>query len=353
MQKLAENREHGKPVCELLRRPELKPKEGRNIDPAHPAIYPTGNLPERVLDSAEKNIWNLVVRRFMAVFGDPAVEETTKASVDISGFKFLLNGKETLEEGWLHFYKPYAHLSDFPLPRMVEGQEVDVEKVTIHNGFTQPPPRFNPSSLLKKMRKENLGTKATRAGIIQTLYDRDYIAEQRIMVSDLGFEVVNVLQKHCPTVLSSTMTAELEERMSKIQERKETRENLVNKTIETLKPVTERLKKNETVIGEQLSRVLRKAEQEERTVGACPTCKTGNLIIMHSRKSGKRFVGCTNYFEGTCKTAFPLPQKGIVKPFGANCKACGSPTVRVWTRGKRFWRLCLNPNCPLKKGSSR
>ncbi len=353
LEKLAKSREHGKPARELLRKPKLEPKEGRNFDPAHPAIYPTGNLPERILDSAEKNIWDLIVRRFMAVFGEPAVEDTVKVTLSIGGYKFLLEGKETLDEGWLHFYKPYAHSRDAQLPRMVEGQEVDVKKIISHDEFTRPPPRYNPSSLLKRMQNENLGTKATRAGTIQTLYDRKYIAEQRICTTDLGFEVINVLQKHCPTILSSTMTSGLEEKMSEIQEKNEKRENVVNQTIETLKPVTERLKEKETVIGEQLSRVLRKAEQDERTVGVCPTCKTGKLIIVHSRKSGKRFVGCTNYFEGTCKTAFPLPQKGIVKPLGATCKCCGSPTVQVWTRRKRSWKLCLNPECPLKKGGSK
>ena len=353
LEKLAKNREHGKLARELLVEPKLKPMEGRSFDPAHPAIYPTGNLPERLLESAEKNIWNLVVRRFFAVLGDAAVEETVKATVDISGYNFLLEGKETLDEGWLHFYKPYARSKDAQLPRMVEGQDIDVEKIISHDEFTRSPPRYNPSSLLKRMQKENLGTKATRAGIIQTLYDRKYISEQRILTTDLGFEVINVIQKHCPTILSSTMTAGLEEEMSRIQERNDTRENVVNQTIETLKPVTERLKEKETVIGEQLNRVLRKAEQDERTIGVCPTCKTGKLIIIHSRKSGKRFVGCTNYFEGTCKTAFPLPQKGIVKPLGVNCKGCGSPTVRVWTRGNRSWKLCLNPDCKLKKGDRK
>lgn len=353
LEKLGESREHGKLAHELLSKPELKPKEGKGYDSAHPAIYPTGNLPERILDSAEKNIWSLVVRRFMAVFWDPAVENTVKAFVNISGYKFLLEGKETLDEGWIRFYKPYIHSMHDHLPQMVEGQEVDVDKVASHREFTRPPPRYNPSSLLKRMQKENLGTKATRAGTIQTLYDRKYISEERIAVTDLGFEVINVLQKHCPTVLSSTMTAGLEEKMSEIQEKKETRANVVNQTIETLKTVTEKLKQKETVIGEQLSRVLTKAEQEEKTIGACPTCKTGKLIIIHSRKSGKRFVGCTNYFTGTCKTAFPLPQKGVVKPLRVSCRGCGSPVVQVWTRGKQSWKLCLNPICPLKKGGSK
>jgi len=349
LQKLAKSREHLKLARELLSKPELEPKEGKSCDPAHPAIYPTGNLPERTLNSAEKKVWNLIIRRFMAAFGDPAVEQTVKATVNIGGYRFSLEGKETLDEGWLHFYMPFAHSIDKFLPEMVEGQEIDVEKVAVHNEFTRPPPRYNPSSLLKRMQKENIGTKATRAKTIQTLYDRKYVAEERLVVSDLGFEVVNVLQKHCPTVLSFKMTAGLEEKMSEIQEKKETRENVVNKTIAILKPITEKLKEKEYVIGEQLSYALQEAKLEERTVGTCPNCKTGKLVIIHSRKSGKRFVGCTNYFTATCKTAFPLPQRGFVQPLGINCRGCGFPTVRVWMSGKHSWKLCLNPKCSLKR----
>ena len=349
LQKLTKSREHLRLAHELLGNPELKPKEGRNFDPAHPAIYPTGNLPEKALNSAEKNVWNLIIRRFMAAFGDPAVEQTVKATVNIGGYKFPLEGRETLEAGWLHFYKPFVHSIDVYLPQMVEGQEIVVEKVSVRNEFTRPPPRYNPSSLLKRMQKENIGTKATRAGTIQTLYDRKYVAEEKMIVSNLGFEVIDVLQKHCPTVLSSKMTAGLEEKMSEIQEKKETRENVVNKTIEILKPITEKLKEKEDVIGEQLSHALQEANLEERTVGICPNCKTGKLVIIHSRKSGKRFVGCSNYFTATCKTAFPLPQKGLVKPLRANCRGCGFPTVRVWMSRKRSWKLCLNPECSLKR----
>jgi DNA topoisomerase-1 len=348
LKKLSKTREYKKFAAELLAKPELKPNEGKNEDPAHPAIYPTGNLPERVLDSAEKNIWNLVVRRFMAVFGEPAIRQTAKVTISINGNPFHLRGRQTLEEGWLRFYKPYVRSEDASLPPMEEGQRVSVERVILEDKFTKPPPRYNPSSLLKRMQEEEIGTKATRAGIIQTLYDRKYIREERIVVTDLGFEVINVLKKYCPTVVSIELTRKLEERMSEIQQRKETRENVLRDTVEILKPVTEKLKEKEKVIGEQLSQALKKSKLEERTIGACPICQNGKLVILYSRKTRKRFVGCTNYFEGKCKTAFPLPQRGFVKPLGNVCKSCGWPTVQVWMRGKRPWNLCLNPACPSK-----
>jgi DNA topoisomerase-1 len=169
------------------------------------------------------------------------------------------------------------------------------------------------------------------------------------VVTDLGLEVVDVLNEYCPAVVSLELTRKLEERMNCIQQGNETRENVLQDTIEILKPVTEQLKEKEREIGERLSRALMESRLEERVVGACPACKNGKLVIIRSKTSGKRFVGCTNYFEGTCKTSFPLPQKGTVKPTGKTCKSCGCPMVLVWMGGKRPWNLCINPSCPTKK----
>ena len=350
LKKLGKTREYHELATELIANPALKPNEGKKEDPAHPAIYPTGNLPERALDSAEKNILNLVVRRFMATFGEPAMQQTVKVTISINGQLFHLRGRQTLEEGWLRFYRPYVRSEDAPLPQMEEGQRISVKRVILEDKFTQPPPRYNPSSLLRKMEKEEIGTKATRAGIIQTLYDRKYIYEERIVVTDLGFKVIDILKKYCPTVVSSELTRKLEEKMSEIQQKKETKENVLLSAIEILKPATEKLKEKEKIIGAQLSQALKESKLEEKMIGACPTCQNGKLVILYSRKTGKRFVGCTNYFEGKCKTAFPLPQRGSVRPLGNVCNGCGWPTVRVWIRGKRPWTLCFNPKCQLKEG---
>ena len=350
---LGRTREYAKLSAELLAKPALKPNEGKKIDPAHPAVYPTGNLPERSLYSTERNIWDLVVRRFMAVFGEPAILRSVKVAISINGNRFQLGGRQTLEEGWIRFYKPYVQSEDMPLPPMEEGQKVSVKKVVLEDRFTKPPSRYNPSSLLRRMEKEEIGTKATRAGIIQTLHARKYIREERIVVTDLGFEVVDVLRKYCPAVVSLELTRKLEERMNEIQQGKETRENVLRGAIEILKPVTEKLKENEQVIGARLSQALMKARLEERVIGACPVCQSGKLVILRSRKTGKRFVGCTNYFNGTCKTAFPLPQRGFVKPSGKACKDCGWFTVQILLKGKRPWNLCLNPKCPTKTKKKR
>lgn len=341
--------EYKKLTAELLTKTELKPNEGKKEDSAHPAIYPTGNLPERVLETSERNIWDLVVRRLMAVFGEPAIRQSIKVCINVKGHRFYLRGRQTLREGWLRFYGPYARSEEVLLPPIEEGQAINIKKVILEGKFTKPPSRYNPSSLLKKMEEAEIGTKATRAGIIQTLYDRKYVRDERMIATDLGFEVLEVLKKYCPTVVSIKLTKELEEKMNKIQINGEKRENVLLDAVEILKPVAEELKDKEKIIGEQLSNAIKRARLEERTIGICPICNTGKLMMIYSRRTGKRFVGCTNYFKGLCKASFPLPQKGTVRPLGTNCRGCGWPTVQVRIKGRRPWTLCFNPKCPLKE----
>jgi DNA topoisomerase-1 len=336
-------------TAELLAKPKLKPIEGKKEDPAHPAIYPTGNLPERVLDVSEKNMWDLIVRRFMAVFGEPAVRQSMKVCINVNEYRFHLRGRRTIVDGWLRFYEPYVRSPEVLLPPIKEEQGITIRKVILEDKFTTPPPRYNPSSLLKKMEKAEIGTKATRADIIQTLYDRKYVRNESMTVTDLGFEVVEILKRYCPKVVSIRLTKELEGKMNKIHEGNEKREDVLVGAVEILKPMLEKLKEKEKIVGEQLSNAIRTARLEERIVGACPICKTGKLMTLYSRKTGKRFVGCTNYFQGLCNAAFPLPQRGTVRPLRKNCRRCGWPIVQVRMNGKRPWTLCFNSDCPSKQ----
>jgi DNA topoisomerase-1 len=348
--KLGKSPLYQKLAQKLLAQPTLKPNEGAMFDPAHPAIYPTGNLPERALDAAERNIYDLIVKRFLAVFGEPALKQSIKVSVDINRHLFFMTGHRTLKEGWMEYYKPYVHSKDISLPLLFEGQKVAVKKVTLKNNFTKPPSRYNPKSLLKKMEKEEIGTKATRAATIQTLYDRKYLeGAQSMAVTDLGFEVTEVLRNYCPSVVSSEMTRKLEEKMEQIQLKQENKQNVLQDTIEILKPVTSALKQNQLKIGAQLGQKIQQKRLDDRTIAKCPKCQTGKLMIIRSKKTGKRFVGCTNFFEGKCSTSFPLPQTGTIKPLATPCKSCGYPVIKVLINPKQPWNLCLNPNCPAKE----
>jgi len=336
-------------ASKLLKKGELKPREGKKMDPAHPAVYPTGNLPERALSDQEKKIWDLVVRRFMAVFGESAIKQSMKATLLVNNHNFYLRGRRILKEGWMQFYKPYIRTEEVLLPPLKEGEAMKLKHIIQEDNFTNPPPRYNPSSLLKKMDENGIGTKATRADIIQTLYDRKYVRDKRIEVTALGFDIVEVLRKHCPRVISVKFTRELEEKMEQVQAGREKRQNVLVEAVDRLKPMLEELKEKEKTLGEALSKAVKKARMEERIVGKCPTCGTGKLIILYSRKTGKRFIGCTNYFNGLCTTSFPLPQKGTVRSLRSECKGCGWPLVEVRTKSRRPWRLCFNPGCPRKE----
>ncbi len=353
LQSLAANREYTRAAAELLSKQSLKPTEGKKFDPAHPAIYPTGKKPEKTLLPIEKNIYDLVVKRFFAVFGDPALRQNAKVLLNVNGEKFSFGGVQTLEEGWLHLYEPYARLRDNPLPLIEKGDVVSILRVLSEEKFTKPPPRYNPSSLLRKMEKGGIGTKATRAGILQTLYDRKYVRGEKITVTDLGLEVTEVLREYCPSVVSTEFTRQLEEKMDKVQQGQVNKSGIISDAIENLKNVTCALFENEKEIGEKLSYASQEARMEERIIGGCPTCHTGTLIIQYSRKTGKRFVGCTNFFKGSCNTAFPLPQKGFIKPSDKTCKDCGLKTVLVWIKGKRPWNLCFNTQCPSKRSQNK
>jgi DNA topoisomerase-1 len=137
--------------------------------------------------------------------------------------------------------------------------------------------------------------------------------------------------------------------MDRIQSGNEKRDNIILEAVKRLKPVLTEWKQQEKIIGEELSNAIKKAKLQERVIGECPSCHTGKLMILYSRKTRKRFIGCTNYFKNACKMSFPLPQYGATRPTGKICKGCGWPLLLVYIKGKRPWNLCFNPNCPKKE----
>lgn len=335
-------------ASKLLKKKILKPHEGTKEDPAHPAIYPTGKVPERALKIDERRVWNLIVRRFMAVFGEDAIKESINARFEVNNHVFVARGRRLLKDGWIEYYKPYVQTKECLLPSIKKADKVWIKQIIQEDKFTCPSSRYNPSSILKRMENLQIGTKATRANIIQTLYNRKYIKDERITVTELGFNVVKVLNKYVPVLSSVELTQEIEEKMEQIQQGTLNRENVIDGVIKKLKPQLEQFKKNESAIGKILSQAVRKAQIQRNVIGKCPVCGTGDLTIIYSRKTKKRFIGCTNYFKGVCETSFPLPQHGKIKASKSKCKACGWPQVLVWSRGKKPWSLCFNLNCSLK-----
>lgn len=326
---------------------DLRPIQGKKEDPAHPAIYPTGKVADSI-STDETKIYDLIVRRFMATFGKPAIRISTKVRIKCEEMNFFLHGHRILEEGWMIFYKPYIDSSELILPRITVGEEAVLKKIEVLTKYTEPPPRYNPASLLRAMEDYNIGTKATRADIINTLHKRDYLRGERMFATDIGSSVIETLSRYCPEITSIEFTRNLEQQMKKVETKVEKRENILEEFIRKLKPVLVQLKLRESEVGSELAETLRVESSRQRTIGPCPECATGNLIILRSRRTGKQFIGCTNFFKELCKKALPLPQKAFVIPSRKTCKQCGYPTVLLRRLNRKFTLFCINTNCPSK-----
>jgi len=329
-------------VAGLMITGRVTPNEGRKEDPAHPAIYPTGSLPKRSLGLDEQRLFDLVVRRFLSTFGNAATRQTNKATVAVGQHKFYLRGSRTIESGWIPLYGPYAKFDDVTLPPMREGQTVKIESIRPETRHTQPPSRYNPSSLLKTMEDAEIGTKATRAEIIDTLYKRGYLKDQRIAATPLAFSIIEILSKYCPKVIDTTFTRELEEKMQHIELGEESKERIIKETIGALKPIIEDLKSKEQQIGEELNTIITDSWLASITLAVpCPKCGS-SLKIVKNPRTRKRFIGCTGKWKSNCSFSLPLPQKGRLRLLNKRCPECAFQLIQVSSKGRRPLISCAN-----------
>lgn len=317
---------------------KLIPREGKKIDSAHPAIYPTGLKPKK-----SNRLYDLIVHRFLACFGSDAKRESVRADLDIGGQKFFANGVRTIEKGWHELYGKYAKYKEEELPKLVVGDKIKGKGI-VHNKHTEPPNRFSQASIIKKLESLGLGTKATRASIVDALYQRDYVDDKSIKATELGIEVINILDKYSPDILDSELTREFEEEMEKVRDGKIKEETVLKRAQKVLISILKKFKYHEKAIGKELLVAVRDTQKKMSIVGPCPNCK-GNLVIKRSRFG--LFVACDQYPK--CKTTFSLPKKALIKVTGKVCKGCGTPEVLVIRQGKRPFNYCLNLKCKLKE----
>ncbi|MFA4953557.1 MAG: DNA topoisomerase [Candidatus Pacearchaeota archaeon] len=388
-----------------------KPIEGKKTDPAHPSIYPTGN--EQILSGEDEKIYNLIVKRFLSLFCEDAIidNKTISAAISIQEDFSQLKGREfARDEGvdnqgvtvdsdskiitsagsskgkgtensepkkeenvknqksenlifntrgsaitkkaWLEIYP--SRLKEKEIPDM--NGEVKIIDSKIENKETQPPHRYSPASIITELEKRNLGTKATRASILETLYDRGYIKEKSIQATPLGISLINTLEKYSPVIIDEALTRRFEKEMESIQESKkkehleEKEKRIIDEAKEKIIEIAKDFEKNNNKIGNELVEAtdnLRQQEKEENKLIQCPSCKKGMLGIMYSPKTKRSFVGCGAYPE--CKKAFSLPPNGIIKKTEKVCEHCGFPMLMRLSKGKRPWIFCFNPECKTNK----
>lgn len=343
---LAKQGAYGKDSGFLLGKKELKPNQGKTASAAHPAIYPTGDMPGK-LPSMQQRVYDLVVRRFLAVFGDPAKRESLTISLGVNGEIFFLRGTKTVEAGWTALYGKYAARDEVVLPDIKTGDRLAIGKANMLEKETQPPARYSQGSVLKAMEQTGLGTQATRAQILQILYNRGYLVGKSIEVTELGMQLSDILERNIPSVISEKLTRHFEGECDAIESGETKREAVIEEAKRELSRICSDFRKKELKIGEELTKAVIATQDKQSILGTCRSCG-GTLKVHKSWRTKKRFVGCTGYKKG-CRTGFPLPREGTIMSLEKECEECKTPTIQVYVPGRRPFRMCVDPNCATKK----
>lgn len=332
-------------VQDLLKRNHLVPYQGNEEDPAHPAIYPTG-VKHKKLNILQHKILDLIIKRFLSTFGTTAVSKYIEVTINVNGQDFMAKGNTILKYGWIPIYEPYFSINESNLPELWIGESVEVNKVTAMEDYTKPPARYNQATLLDKMESEGIGTKSTRADIINLLIKRKYIIQGKIGLepTELGFTILNTMKKFIPEIVSIKLSTFLESSIKRIEDG-DLEMNDIHKYLEkSLEIPLNKIKINELAIGDEIKNGLNDSENAT-SIGKCPKCHVGEMILVKSRKSDKRFIACSEYRLTGCNTIASVPQLGNIKRSNSIC-SCGWPILRIIFNRKKIWTICVNRVCP-------
>ncbi|MEM3827399.1 MAG: DNA topoisomerase I, partial [Candidatus Micrarchaeaceae archaeon] len=338
LEELSRNPEYNEAAGMLIKEKRFRPREGSKYDEAHPAIFPTGIMPKS-LNRTEGAVYDLIVRRFLACFAKPAVIETVKVVAKFGDERYSAVAKKLIESNWLSIYK-YTKIEEKSLPKFVRGEGVLAENVESKELQTQPPKRYTKASIIAELEKKGLGTKATRASILDTLFRRRYIYGSAIKVTELGMSVYRALKDNCEMIVDERTTKALEEDMEKIAKNEKSEEEVIEEGKRVLLDALKLFDKNRKKIAEEMKN-SKSAMDTAEILGKCPV-DGGNLVIRRSR-IGKQFAGCTNYPK--CTNTYPLPQHARVLPTGRTCKVCGAPIVKIIIGNGRAFETDLNIKC--------
>ena len=327
----------------LLSQPKLTATRGKEETTDHPPIYPTAAASPDKLQPAAWKLYNLIARRFLATLMGPATLEGTKVTIDVAGEPFTVSGSVLVNPGFRAIY-PYGLKKDDQLPALAEGDVVGVSEMELLAKQTEPPARYSQGKLIQEMEKRGLGTKSTRASIIDTLYERKYFKNDPVEPSQLGMAIIDALTTYAPRITSADMTAELEDDMTHVAEGSETQEQVVNHSRALLAGLMDALVEHV----DDLSDSIADAVTADAKIGTCPKCGK-DLVVKTSAKTRGSFAGCMGWPE--CDVTYPLPQGKISALEGdaAVCPECGAPRVKVQPFRSRAYETCINPACPTNR----
>ena len=329
------------PVCKKVLAGPMKPTRGKTETTDHPPIHPTGQGDPTTLDGGQLKLYNLIARRFLATLMGPATIENTKVSIDVAGEPFAASGDVLVDAGFREAY-PYGLKRDEQLPALDAGDVVDVHDVSLEAKQTEPPARYSQGKLVQEMEKRGLGTKSTRASIIERLYQVRYLKNDPIEPSQLGMAIVDALSQFAPRITTPEMTAELDEDMTHVAEGQDTQTHVVDHSRALLAGMLDNLIEHKDDLGEAIS----DAVTADARVGTCPKCGK-DLVMKQSAKTRGSFIGCMGWPD--CDVTYPVPSGVKVSPLegdAAVCPECGAPRIKCQPFRQKAYEQCVNPKCP-------
>ena len=225
------------------------------------------------------------------------------------------------------------------LPALSEGDTLTLEELVGAQHFTQPPPRYSESSLIKELEEQGIGRPSTYASIVKTIKDRGYalLEEGRFHPTELGRIVTGLLEESFPKVMDVAFTARMEEELDQIEEGEQ---ELARTLSDFYLPFSEEL--------ERAKLSMPKVKDELIATGIpCQACG-GEMVIRFGRAG--RFLACRNYPECRNTSNFRETAEGKVELLpdeeaGISCDKCGKPmVVRTW-KGARYIACSGYPGC--------
>ncbi|HSI80107.1 MAG TPA: DNA topoisomerase I, partial [Solirubrobacterales bacterium] len=348
---------------------KLQATRGKKETTDHPPIYPTQALYRNALEGPKRRVYELVVRRFLATFSPPMITESTRADIEAGTETYFVRGSVVVDPGYAAIYT-YARSSDEEIPKLAQGQELALDgDPWLVDKETQPPARISQGKLIELMEERGLGTKATRADIIQKLYDRGYVFGNPPEPSETGIAMYQAFKHYLPRMATPEMTAEMEAEMDQIAAGEMSKDQVLTDSRNLLRDAYDEMgpdlkTDDEEAKWRKFAREIWEGMDRDRILGPCVVCeKAGRkqpdgspnmLRIIKARKSGKRFVGCQGWdgdnpdSPDSCDQTFPVPQRvrGLYK-LEETCSVCGrTPRLLVDPFRGRPWKHCLTDDCP-------
>ncbi|MCY0878681.1 MAG: type I DNA topoisomerase [Firmicutes bacterium] len=313
-------------------------KKRPGVQDAHEAIRPTSvrRHPDMLKDSLTRDQWRLyrlIWERFLASQMAPEVSDVTTVELVYGEHVFRAHGAVVTFPGFTVLYQEAQEEDNreaklTALPPLEEGQTVPVLAVKPLQHFTEPPPRFTEASLVKTLEELGIGRPSTYAPIIDTLLQRDYVRrEQRKLVpTELGGVVVDLLQKYFPEIVDISFTAAVENQLDRIEDAELSWREVLHAFYEPFKAELARA-------DEDIEKVALASEETEETCAVC-----GRPMVIKYGRFGK-FLACSGYPE--CTNTQPLVEKT-----GGVCPKCGGDlVVRRSKRGRTFYGCRAYPQC--------